>query len=482
MNPKMKEALHKALGDEEFARIEKLIEKKGMMALMGEVAKNPELRKMMKNMMGAPKEKGKPSSPFEVRIKSHHNASAILDEFFEKKSTDDLGFMEHLEKEPTDVPKAIYVHTPYCDKICSFCNLNREQLRGSLDEYADYIADEFKKYGTTRYMRESQFEVIFFGGGTPTVYKPKQLERILKSIQENVNLKEGYEFTFETTLHNLNREKLDVMMKYGVNRLSVGIQSFSEEGRKFYNRTYGRDETIRRITELKEYFRGEVCIDIIYNYPDQKVEDVREDARITRELGLGSSSYYSLMVHDGSALSKDIDRGRVEISRSLEREKELARAFSEELMGTGEYYQLELTKIAKKGGDLYKYIKVRNAGGDTFPIGVGAGGNIGNLGVFRMAKGTSFYSVKTEEHRKFDMVSGLMQFPEVVKSHVAGILTEEEMNIYSEKMKDYIDLGYMVDKGDSFALTSEGIFWGNNISKDVLTHLADVLYGKKQGN
>ncbi len=476
----MREALHSALGDEEYARIEKLIEEKGMMALMGEAAKNPKLRKMMKSMMGAPKSREKSKSPFETRIKSHHNASAILDDFFEKKSLDDKEFIEHLEGDIVDLPKSIYVHTPYCDKICSFCNLNREQLKGSLDEYANYIADEFKKYGTTRYMKESEFEVIFFGGGTPTVYKVNQLEIILKSIEENVRLKEGYEFTFETTLHNLNKEKLDVMMKYGVNRLSVGIQSFSEEGRKFYNRTYGKEEVIRRLRELKEYFNGEVCIDIIYNFPDQSREDVIEDARITRELGLGSSSYYSLMVHDGSALSKDIDRGRVELSKSLEREKELANAFSDELMKTGEYYQLELTKIAKKGGDLYKYIKVRNAGGDTFPIGVGAGGNIGNVGVFRMGKKTSFYSVKTDEHRKFDMVSGLMQFPQVDKRDLSKILAEKEMKIYSEKMKDYIALGYMADTGDAFTLTKEGIFWGNNISKDVLTHLARVLYGKKQ--
>ena len=476
----MKEALQSALGNEEYTKLEKLIEEKGMMALMGEVAKNPKLRNMMKNMMGAPKNKEKSGSPFDIRIKSHHNASAILDDFFEKKNLDDVGFLKHLEEKPGDLSKSIYVHTPYCDKICSFCNLNREQLKGSLDEYANYVAGEFKKYGETRYMKESEFEVIFFGGGTPTVYKPNQLEIILKSIEENVKLKEGYEFTFETTLHNLNKEKLDVMMRYGVNRLSVGIQSFSEKGREFYNRTYGKNEVIKRLRELKEYFDGEVCIDIIYNYPDQSKEDVIEDAKITRELGLGSSSYYSLMVHDGSALSKDIDKGRVELSKSLEREKKLANAFSDELMKTDEYYQLELTKIAKKGGDLYKYIKVRNAGGDTFPIGVGAGGNIGNVGVFRMAKGTSLYSVKTEEHRKFDMVSGLMQFPKVVKADIAKILNEKEMKIYSEKMKDYIGLGYMTDSGDTFTLTREGIFWGNNISKDVLTHLAGTLYGKKQ--
>ena len=121
---------------------------------------------------------------------------------------------------------------------------------------------------------------------------------ILKSIQKNVRLSEGYEFTFETTLHNLTDEKLKVMKKYGVNRLSVGIQTFSDEGRKFYNRTYGKEEVIERLKRLKEILQGDLCVDIIYNFPDQKIEDVLEDARIVKEIGLSSASFYSLMVHE----------------------------------------------------------------------------------------------------------------------------------------------------------------------------------------
>ena len=214
---------------------------------------------------------------FDKRYKSHHDSTGLISKYVPSEKADKSSFEAMLEIKPDDRKKAIYVHTPYCDKICSFCNLNRKQLDGSLDSYAEYIASEFDKYGQTTYFKESTFDVIFFGGGTPTVYKPKQLEIILQSIQRNVKLGENYEFTFETTLHNLTEEKLEVMMKYGVNRLSVGIQTFSERGRIFYNRTYSKNEVIERLKKLKNFFKGEICIDIIYNFPDQTIEEIIED-------------------------------------------------------------------------------------------------------------------------------------------------------------------------------------------------------------
>ena len=69
-------------------------------------------------------------------------------------------------------------------------------------------------------------------------------------------------------------------MKYGVNRLSVGIQTFSDEGRKFYNRTYGKEETVERLKKLKAFFKGDVCVDIIYNFPDETLEEVIEDQEL----------------------------------------------------------------------------------------------------------------------------------------------------------------------------------------------------------
>lgn len=410
---------------------------------------------------------------FETRHKSHHNSSGLIGKYYPQRRVTEEEFLSKLKEEPKDVPRAIYVHTPYCDKICSFCNLNREQLSGSLDSYADYIVSEFDKYGEYRYFKEKSVDVIYFGGGTPTVYKNNQLEKILKSVNRNIKFSKEYEFTLETTLHNLNDEKIELMNKYGVNRLSVGIQSFSDEGRKFYNRTYSKNETIERLTQLKDKFNGEVCIDIIYNYPGQKIEDAVEDAKLIKKLDLGSSSFYSLMVHEGSTLSHDIKDEKVKIQEDLKRERELHDAFIEELTKDSDYYVLELTKIAKKGRDKYKYIKTRNFGGDTFPIGVGAGGNVDNISVFRMKKDMSMFVEKSDYQQRLDRFSGLFQFPQIEKDTVRQILNGEEIVIFEDTISKLKDNNFILEDETHYNLTENGLFWGNNISREILTTVVE---------
>lgn len=476
------EAIKNALGKEEFAVLSKKIEEKGMVKVLGkELVVNKKLRKMMMSVHKGGQEKRierTKGNEFGIRLKSHHNSSGVLDEYINSKKITEEDFEKKMNELPKDVPRVIYVHTPYCDKICSFCNLNREQIKSDLDEYSDYLVSEFKKYGKYKYVYSRPFNVIFFGGGTPTVYKEYQLEKILKSVRENIELVENYEFTLETTLHNLNSEKIKILNKYGVNRLSVGIQSFSENGRKFYNRTYGKNQVIEKIKELKEKFNGEVCVDIIYNYPDQNTKEVVEDAKIIKELDLGSSSFYSLMVHEGSELSKDVDKGRVKMLENLKREKVLHDAFVKELTNTGEYYPLELTKIAKKGRDNYQYIKARNDGGDTLPIGIGAGGRVDNIGIFRVSKEVSFFAEKSNYYIIFEKLAGLMQFPVVEKIKVKNILNKKEYELFAEKMNEYVDKNLLTEEKNSYSLTSDGIFWGNNMSKGLLKHMADRLFKK----
>lgn len=412
-------------------------------------------------------------NPFEIRYKSHHNVSALVGKYYPSVRLKEDDFLKKLNEDPKDVPRAIYVHTPYCDKICSFCNLNREQLNGSLDSYSEYISDEFKKYGQYKYFKEKPIDVIYFGGGTPTVYKEYQLEQILKALNENVKLTDDYEFTFETTLHNLTDGKLEIMQKYGVNRLSIGIQSFSTVGRKFYNRTFDREETIQKLLDLKRKFKGEVCVDIIYNYPEQSVEDVIMDAKTIKDLDLGSSSFYSLMVHDGSTLSKDIKDEKVKLNESLKIEKKLHDAFVDELTKGEEYYILELTKIAKKGRDKYKYIKTRSFGGDTFPIGVGAGGNIDNITVFRMKKEMSMFVEKSEYQLRLDKISGLFQFPVVEKNILYPMLEKREKEIFTSIIDEFKEKKLINETIDNYTLTKDGLFWGNNISRDILVRLIE---------
>ena len=389
-----------------------------------------------------------------------------------------------LENPAGEKEGVIYVHIPYCDKICSFCNLNRKKLDNDLEDYTNFLVSEFEKYGKTPYMKSKEIKVVFFGGGTPTILKEHQLEKIFRSIHENYNLSDDCEFTLETTLHNLNLNKIKVLEKYGVNRLSVGIQSFAEKGRNMLNRTFTKEEAIKRLKELKENFSGMVCIDIIYNYPEETVEEVTEDAKIVADLEIDSTSFYSLMIHEGSKMSKDIKENTFELNYQLETDRKLHHAFLETLLATGEYEVMEHTKVVRKGKDRYNYIRFTHKGADILPIGVGAGGKIADTDIFRINNEKAFYmlSENTEEENRFKRISGLFQYPKVYFTDLKKYVSEEVFEELYKLFKNFEAKGYMKLYDTHTELTTEGIFWGNNISSVVLKKCLGGNRNEKAGN
>ena len=412
---------------------------------------------------------------FEKRFKSHADSSGVVSDYFRKTkkmiSEEELfKFLANTSKEEKGV---IYVHIPYCDKICSFCNLNRKQLDNDLEEYTDFLISEFEKYGKTSYMKSKKIEVIFFGGGTPTILNENQMERIFKIIHKNYNISENCEFTFETTLHNLNFDKLKVMEKYGVNRLSVGIQSFSNKGRNILNRTFSKEETVKRLGELKENFKGMVCTDIIYNYPNQTLKEVIEDANIISSLKIDSTSFYSLMIYEGSQMSRNIKENNLKLDYQLEIDRKLHHAFLNQLLETEEYEVMEHTKIVRKDRDKYNYIRYTHQGYDILPLGIGAGGKLGNIDIFRMSKEKAFYMMCdnekiSKEERKLKKISGLFQYPVVYFSDLKEYISIEMFNEIYKLFENFEKKGYMKLSDTNLELTVEGIFWGNNIGSTVL--------------
>mgnify|MGYP000355240116 FL=1 len=423
---------------------------------------------------------------FTKRFKSHADSSGLVSNHFRKnkKMITETELFKLLENPAGEKEGVIYVHIPYCDKICSFCNLNRKKLDNDLEDYTNFLVSEFEKYGKTPYMKSKEIKVVFFGGGTPTILKEHQLEKIFKSIHENYNLSDDCEFTLETTLHNLNINKIKVLEKYRVNRLSVGIQSFAEKGRNMLNRTFTKEEAIKRLKELKENFSGMVCTDIIYNYPEETVEEVMEDAKIVADLEIDSTSFYSLMIHEGSKMSKDIKENTFELNYQLETDRKLHHAFLETLLATGEYEVMEHTKVVRKGKDRYNYIRFTHKGADILPIGVGAGGKIADTDIFRINNEKAFYmlSENTEEENRFKRISGLFQYPEVYFSELKKYVSEEVFEELYKLFKNFEAKGYMKIYDTHTELTTEGIFWGNNISSVVLKKCLGGNRNEKAGN
>lgn len=398
---------------------------------------------------------------FKIRYKSHHDVKNVIEKMMKRKIVTPFTFNKVLKGKPESEEGGIYVHTPYCDKICSFCNMNRKQIDNDLNDYTEYLCKEFKKYGEKKYIKEKKITTIFFGGGTPTIYKAHQLEKILSSLKENFNISEDCEFTFETTLHNLTWEKLEIMEKYGVNRISIGIQTFSDRGRKLLNRTYDKEYIISKIKDIRRKFKGLICIDIIYNYPDQTDEEIINDAETACELGVDSISFYSLMIQEGSQISKDREENKVVFKYNLVRDKELHDKFLEITLSRG-YSVLEHTKITN-GKDKYKYIRNVNSFSDLIAIGIGAGGRIENYEFFHLNKIISFYAYDNELKMRAKKLSGILQYKTVKLDEIKELSGNSYENILN-LLKKFEKEGLIKLNDKVMEYTLDGIFWGNSIT------------------
>lgn len=398
---------------------------------------------------------------FKIRYKSHHDVKNVIEKMMKRKIVTPFTFNKVLKGKPESEEGGIYVHTPYCDKICSFCNMNRKQIDNDLNDYTEYLCKEFKKYGEKKYIKEKKITTIFFGGGTPTIYKAHQLEKILSSLKENFNISEDCEFTFETTLHNLTWEKLEIMEKYGVNRISIGIQTFSDRGRKLLNRTYDKEYIISKIKDIRRKFKGLICIDIIYNYPDQTDEEIINDAETACELGVDSISFYSLMIQEGSQISKDREENKVVFKYNLVRDKELHDKFLEITLSRG-YSVLEHTKITN-GKDKYKYIRNVNSFSDLIAIGIGAGGRIENYEFFHLNKIISFYAYDNELKMRVKKLSGILQYKIVKLDEIKELSGNSYENILN-LLKKFEKEGLIKLNDKVMEYTLDGIFWGNSIT------------------
>ncbi|KAB3533462.1 radical SAM protein [Alkaliphilus pronyensis] len=408
---------------------------------------------------------------FEKRYKSHHDARREFSHLLQTEKSNFNQLTEVLKKEALEQEKehCIYIHIPFCDKICSFCNMNRRILKGTLDSYVNDIINQIKMYGEFDYLRSIKIGSIYFGGGTPTVLSGTQLEKIINCLKEHFNIIDNCEISTETTLHNLDSSKITKLEEIGFNRLSIGIQTFSDHGRRFLNRTFDKEESINRLKKIREEFSGTVCIDKIYNYSGETLDDLKEDIRIIKELKIDSFSFYSLMIHEGSNLSK------MEQSNKLieDKDREYHDFFVESFINDKEldYDILELTKITLKGKDRYNYIKIRHKESNTIPIGIGAGGKILNYSIYvrdfnNIVVSKNIGKGYTDTH----ILYGLIQEDKLTYNNLSNHFTKEEIEGLRVKLDELVENQFLMKYEDGYRLTPKGLFYGNNICGSICKH------------
>lgn len=206
--------------------------------------------------------------------------------------------------------KSVYIHVPFCKTICSYCDFCKFYVNKKW--ICDYL-EALRKEVEDRYMDEV-INTIYIGGGTPSALSSDELNKLFEIIKL-FNKDEKVEFTFECNLNDLNEELIKLLVANGVNRLSIGIQSFDKENLKFLNREAEYNDAQKKLMMCKECGIDNINVDLIYAIPNQTLSSLKKDLKLMHRLKVNHISTYSLMIENNTMLSH---RGVVPIDEVLD--------------------------------------------------------------------------------------------------------------------------------------------------------------------
>ena len=207
----------------------------------------------------------------------------------------------------------IYIHIPFCKQACHYCDFHFSTQLGKKEAMVNAIAKELE---LRKSEVDDEVETIYFGGGTPSLLTLEEMERLIQAVYENYKVIDRPEITLEANPDDLvssRAESRDLFLEYknaGINRLSIGIQSFFEEDLKLMNRAHNAGEAAQCIQVATQYFNN-ITIDLIYGIPGMGDERWKSNIQKALDFGLPHISSYALTVEPRTALKKFIEKGIV---------------------------------------------------------------------------------------------------------------------------------------------------------------------------
>ncbi|PQB03470.1 radical SAM family heme chaperone HemW [Aureitalea marina] len=374
----------------------------------------------------------------------------------------------------------IYLHIPFCKQACHYCDFH---FSTSLKKKSELIEAMRREIVLRKKELNGPLETIYFGGGTPSLLDEDELNTILSQIRDQFETIDDPEITLEANPDDITEDKLIAWRRAGVNRLSIGIQSFFEEDLKWMNRAHNAEEAFHCIELAKPYFDN-ISVDLIYGVPGMGMDRWKENLQRFLGLDVPHISCYALTVEQGTALDYFIRKGKVRPP-----EDELADA----------HYQLMLDELQEEGYENYEfsnfgkpgYFSRNNLGywmGKPYlGIGPSAHSYDGSSRSWNVANNVNYIQSlqKGELPLERELLTKVDRFNEMVMTRLRtqfGLNLEEVAHEFGVQIKDHLmemagpllQEGMMETKGDILQVTRKGKFLTDGISSRLfLLNLGD---------
>lgn len=372
---------------------------------------------------------------------------------------------------------SLYIHIPFCAQKCLYCDFpsfaRKDHLRKA------YIEALNKEIINLREKHNNlEINTIFIGGGTPSVLESNELECLLKEIAK-LNMAKDIEYSMECNPGNLTEEKLEVMKKYGVNRISMGLQAKQDNLLKGLGRIHNYKTFKENFLLAKKVGFNNINVDLMFGLPNQRLNEWEETLREIISLDPAHISAYSLIIEEGTAFYNLYENDKLKLPTEEEERKmyHLAKKILEE----NGFNQYEISNYAKEGKECRHNLAYWNM--DNW-IGVGSaaasyinGKRIKNISSVEEyinsinEKGEAVEEIinnsKNDNMEEF-MFMGLRKINGIDENEFKKRFSMNINDVYGEILNKYIDEGLLIRESGRIFLSEKGIEISNVIMADFL--------------
>lgn len=371
-----------------------------------------------------------------------------------------------------------YIHIPFCEHICFYCDFNKVFIEGQpVDEYIEALLKEIKL--TKELYPSDTTETIYIGGGTPTSLSAKQLDRLLGGVKELLPFNPTDEFTVEANPGDLTLDKIKVMQTHGVNRLSMGVQTFDDRLLKKIGRKHTAQDVFDTMTLLEKAAFSNVSIDLIYALPNQTMESFEDTLDKAIGLDLPHYSMYSLILENKTMFYNWARQGRLHLP-GIDVEGDMFERAIERMTLAGKH-QYEVSNFCEPGKESQHNLVYWN-NDHYYGLGAGASGYLGNVRYknhgpiqhyLEPLRQDKLPTITTEnltiKHQmEEEMFLGLRKKQGVSLTNFEEKFGQKFDSVYGEIAQQLIDEEMLQIKNSYISLTDKGLILGNDVFEKFL--------------
>ncbi len=370
----------------------------------------------------------------------------------------------------------IYIHIPFCRQKCYYCDFYKTTNSSRTANFLSALEKEAEQ--RKEYIKGESIKTIYFGGGTPSVLKEKELSGILNWLNNKFKLDSGAEITFEANPDDLSTDYLQSLKRAGINRLSIGIQSFSNEHLKKMNRRHNASHAITAVENAFNAGFSNLSTDLIYGLPGLTNQQWRHDLQVMFRLPVVHLSAYHLTYHQGTPFYTWLKKGTL---KELSEDNSVGQfnILLDETASAG-FEQYEISNFARN--QCYSAHNKAYWFGETY-LGLGPSAHSFN-GISRRWNAAHLEAYingleKAKPYFEEEHLSESNAFNEYILTRIRtkwGISIQEIQNRFGfkaaenvEKTADkFIGSGKMSKQDDKYTFTREGLFVSDNLMADFM--------------